>query len=184
MRPWARLSGAGDGFSPNSPSASGRPSPHSSGKIRETTPFPNGKLQANWWWRGESPAVSLCGYATCFAASCSQLPHNVHRVASAKYRPARPRADALLMSRYSSYSSAPAAGSTPHACVVSGKRVSMVEAGGVEPPSEDSLLRATTCVSGHLILVPGDPGRQGSLRTIPVWISPFLPPGGGFGLSR
>ena len=44
----------------------------------------------------------------------------------------------------------------------------LVEAGGVEPPSEDSLLRATTRVSGHLILVPGDPGRQGSLRTIPA----------------
>ncbi len=42
-----------------------------------------------------------------------------------------------------------------------------MEAGGVEPPSEDSTLRATTCVSGLLILVPGDPGRQGSLRTIP-----------------
>lgn len=60
----------------------------------------------------------------------------------------------------------------------------MVEAGGVEPPSEDSLLRATTCVSGHLGLVPGDPGRQGSLRTIPGEGSPFGPPGGGFGLSR
>ena len=60
----------------------------------------------------------------------------------------------------------------------------LVEAGGVEPPSEDSLLRATTCVSGHLGLVPGDPGRQGSLRTIPGEISPFGPPGGGFGLSR
>ena len=60
----------------------------------------------------------------------------------------------------------------------------MVEAGGVEPPSEDSLLRATTCVSGRFVLVPGDPGRQGSLRTIPVWVSPFLPPGGGLGLSR
>jgi len=60
----------------------------------------------------------------------------------------------------------------------------MVEAGGVEPPSEDSLLRATTRVSGHLILVPGDPGRQGSLRTIPVYFSPFRPPGGSVGLSR
>ena len=56
----------------------------------------------------------------------------------------------------------------------------MVEAGGVEPPSEDSLLRATTCVSGRFVLVLKDPGRQGSLRTIPAWISPFLPPGGGF----
>jgi hypothetical protein len=55
----------------------------------------------------------------------------------------------------------------------------MVEAGGVEPPSEDSSLRATTCVSGRLDLVPRDPGRQGSRRTIPVCISPFLPPGGG-----
>ena len=60
----------------------------------------------------------------------------------------------------------------------------MVEAGGVEPPSEDSLLRATTCVSGHLDLVPGDPGRQGSPRTIPGEVSPFGPPGGGVGLSR
>jgi len=60
----------------------------------------------------------------------------------------------------------------------------LVEAGGVEPPSEDSLLRATTCVSGHLGLVPGDPGRQGSLRTIPGEGSPFGPPGGGFRLSR
>jgi hypothetical protein len=60
----------------------------------------------------------------------------------------------------------------------------LVEAGGVEPPSEDSLLRATTCVSGHLDLVPGDPGRQGSLRTIPGEGSPFGPPGGGFRLSR
>ena len=59
-----------------------------------------------------------------------------------------------------------------------------MEAGGVEPPSEDSLLRATTCVSGHLDLVTGDPGRQGSLRTIPGEISPFRPPGGSFGLSR
>ena len=48
----------------------------------------------------------------------------------------------------------------------------MVEAGGVEPPSEDSLLRAATCVSGHLILVTRDPGRQGSLRTIPVRFRP------------
>ncbi len=60
----------------------------------------------------------------------------------------------------------------------------LVEAGGVEPPSEDSLLRAPTCVSGRFVLVLWDPGRQGSLRTIPAWISPFLPPGGGFGLSR
>src|SRR5512139_2992089 len=60
----------------------------------------------------------------------------------------------------------------------------LVEAGGVEPPSEDSLPRATTCVSGRLGLVPGDPGRQGSLRTIPGEVSPFGPPGGGFGLSR
>jgi len=60
----------------------------------------------------------------------------------------------------------------------------MVEAGGVEPPSEDSFLRATTCVSGRLGLVPGDPGRQGSLRTIPGESSPFGPPGGGFRLSR
>jgi len=37
----------------------------------------------------------------------------------------------------------------------------LVEAGGVEPPSEDSLLSATTCVSGHLTLSP-DPRRQGS----------------------
>ena len=51
----------------------------------------------------------------------------------------------------------------------------MVEAGGVEPPSEDSLLRATTCVSGRLDLVPGDPGRQGSLRTIPGEGSPSAP---------
>ena len=48
----------------------------------------------------------------------------------------------------------------------------MVEAGGVEPPSEDSLLRAATCVSGRLDLVFGDPGRQGSLRTIPVTFRP------------
>ena len=60
----------------------------------------------------------------------------------------------------------------------------LVEAGGVEPPSEDSLPRATTCVSGRLGLVPGDPGRQGSLRTIPGEVSPFGPPGGGFRLSR
>jgi len=65
-----------------------------------------------------------------------------------------------------------------------GPSVRLVEAGGVEPPSEDSLLRATTCVSGHLGLVPGDPGRQGSLRTIPGEGSPFGPPGGGFRLSR
>ncbi len=60
-----------------------------------------------------------------------------------------------------------------------GIRERLVEAGGVEPPSEDSLLRAPTCVSGHLGLVLRDPGRQGSRRTIPVSVSPFLPPGGG-----
>ena len=65
-----------------------------------------------------------------------------------------------------------------------GVRIVYYLAGGVEPPSEDSLLRATTCVSGHLGLVPGDPGRQGSLRTIPGEGSPFGPPGGGFRLSR
>jgi hypothetical protein len=58
---------------------------------------------------------------------------------------------------------------------------SMVEAGGVEPPSEDSLLRATTCVSGLFDLVLGDPGRQGSLRTIPGEVSPHGPPGEGLG---
>jgi hypothetical protein len=35
-----RPSGGGDGFAQNSPCASGRPSPHSSGKLPETTPFP------------------------------------------------------------------------------------------------------------------------------------------------
>ncbi len=63
-------------------------------------------------------------------------------------------------------------------------RGKLVEAGGVEPPSDDSQRRAATCVSGRLDLVPGDPGRQGSLRTIPGESSPCGPPGGGIGLSR
>ncbi len=51
----------------------------------------------------------------------------------------------------------------------------MVEAGGVEPPSEDSTLRAATCVSGLFDLVVRDPGRQGSLLTIPVEFRPVAP---------
>ncbi len=39
-RSCGRHSGIDEDFSPNSPYASGRLSPHSSGKIRETTPFP------------------------------------------------------------------------------------------------------------------------------------------------
>ncbi len=51
----------------------------------------------------------------------------------------------------------------------------LVEAGGVEPPSEDSTLRAATCVSGLFGVVVGDPGRQGSRPTIPVRIRPVAP---------
>ena len=39
-RSCGRRSGAGDRFSPNSPYASGRPSPHSSGRIQVRTPYP------------------------------------------------------------------------------------------------------------------------------------------------
>jgi len=128
------------------------------------------------WRRGESPAWAY---------------------AHLGLRPLR-RGEGLTRSRasrFSSCSSAPFAGSTPHGLHQAQKKPPLrkseggfcqrlVEAGGVEPPSEDSLLRATTCVSGHLGLVPGDPGRQGSLRTIPGEGSPFGPPGGGFRLSR
>ena len=47
----------------------------------------------------------------------------------------------------------------------------MVEAGGVEPPSEDSLLRATTCVSGLFVYLVSDTVQRnlltaGSFRDI------------------
>src|SRR4030065_2385508 len=63
---------------------------------------------------GGSTALASAVHATCFAASCSQMPRNFHWVASAKCRAARLRADALLKSRLSSCSSAPEAGDRPH----------------------------------------------------------------------
>jgi len=101
-------------------------------------------------------------------------------------RPAR-RGEGLPGSRASPSSSLPARRPSPVRLPPPvGKRWSepwsLGGGGGVEPPSEDSLLRATTCVSGHLGLVPGTPaagfpsdhpGRDFALR----------PPGRRLGLS-
>src|SRR4030067_80559 len=64
--------------------------------------------------KGDPPALPSAVHATCFAASCSQMPRNYHRVASAKYRAARLRADALTkVALFLPLRFAPEAGSDP-----------------------------------------------------------------------
>jgi hypothetical protein len=74
---------------------------------KRTRKEPDSLSDSSWCRRRDSPESASAVHATCFAASCSQMPRNFHWVASAKCRAARLRADALLKSRFSSCPSAP-----------------------------------------------------------------------------
>jgi len=53
----------------------------------------------------------------------------------------------------------------------------LVEVGGVEPPSENLSVKASTCVAGHCCLVAKRPCRRGSRRPA-RWFSSGRPRAG------